>query len=210
MRIVFMTLALLLLLEACSGSNEIEDAVRATMMDPDSAQFRNVERCSGDTSVWTGDVNGKNGFGAYTGFKPFFYAPGRVEFAGNNAFTDLMSRCYRDSGDSTESSDPAKIEASESPPPPKVTPAPEKDVPKAAGDDPDTEEGVNLADPPAVKACWADYCPCDTKDPDFGYLDITLCRKIRMGMPVSDDEFNIGASSRDARRSLREFRRDNP
>lgn len=90
-------------------------------------------------------------------------------------------------------------------------------TPSAApiADDPDIEtadaQHPNLADDATTAPrCWDDYCPCDRDDPDFGYLDVTLCRKLRMGMAVSDDEFSIGAAGRDARRALREFRRDNP
>lgn len=63
---------------------------------------------------------------------------------------------------------------------------------------------------PATDRCWADYCPCDESDPDYGYLDVSICRDQRMGVHVPDSVYSIGAKSRDARRSLREFDRDNP
>ena len=58
-------------LTGCGQS--LEDAaisvVREKMLDPDAAQFRGVEK----RGEWTvcGEVNGKNRFGAYVGFKKF-------------------------------------------------------------------------------------------------------------------------------------------
>jgi hypothetical protein len=55
------------------GGNDIDRARTAVadhLKDPDSAKFRN-ERQVSDGSV-CGEVNGKNGFGAYSGFAPFF------------------------------------------------------------------------------------------------------------------------------------------
>lgn len=77
---------------ACS--NEAEDAVRRHMLDPAAAQFREVSRCSADPSVWGGEVNGKNAYGAYTGFKSFYYADYQVVYAGDEAFSKLMYRCF--------------------------------------------------------------------------------------------------------------------
>ncbi|WP_267268543.1 SPOR domain-containing protein [Pseudomonas protegens] len=54
------------------GGNDIEKARTAVadrLKDPDSAKFRN-ERQVADGGV-CGEVNGKNGFGAYSGFAPF-------------------------------------------------------------------------------------------------------------------------------------------
>lgn len=48
-------------------------SVRAAMRDPASAKFRNVRSVPGATAVAIcGEVNGKNGFGAYAGFKRFY------------------------------------------------------------------------------------------------------------------------------------------
>jgi hypothetical protein len=54
--------------------------------------------------------------------------------------------------------------------------------------------------------CWADYCPCDTSDPDYGYADIPICRNLKMGVHVDDKMFSLGAMGRDARRSIREHK----
>lgn len=79
-------------LSAC-GSAEAENAVRRQMMDPDATQFRNVEPCVADRTIWHGEFNSKNGFGAYTGFQPFFYENGQVITA-NGDFEPVLHRCY--------------------------------------------------------------------------------------------------------------------
>lgn len=52
------------------------EAVAYQLRDPASAQFREVFTHQGNVC---GQVNGKNGFGAYTGFKRFYVADGKVE-----------------------------------------------------------------------------------------------------------------------------------
>ena len=58
----------------------------------------------------------------------------------------------------------------------------------------------------AVSECWADYCPCDQSDPDYGYADVSICRNLKMGVTVDDDIMAGAAMSRDARRSIREHK----
>lgn len=64
----------------------IEEAkmqIRANLKDPDSAQFRNVrwERKQ-SLVILCGEVNAKNSFGGYVGFKPFHAVqPGLIEKA---------------------------------------------------------------------------------------------------------------------------------
>jgi hypothetical protein len=55
--------------------SEAKAAVAASLRDPSSAEFRNIMV---GTSATCGEVNGKNGFGAYAGFKPFVYVDGVV------------------------------------------------------------------------------------------------------------------------------------
>jgi len=52
---------------------ETQQAVRAKMRDPESVRFRNVvfHRGVGGVPMVCGEVNGRNGFGAYSGFQPF-------------------------------------------------------------------------------------------------------------------------------------------
>jgi len=44
------------------------------LKDPSSAKFKDVSVCSNDDTVIRGDLNAKNAYGAYTGFKPFFHS----------------------------------------------------------------------------------------------------------------------------------------
>lgn len=58
------------------------DAVASQLVDPNSAQFRNVKGQRGNIC---GEVNGKNRMGGYVGFKPFYVQYGRVDFGPSNA-----------------------------------------------------------------------------------------------------------------------------
>ncbi|MCP3048346.1 hypothetical protein K6X13_14785 [Xanthomonas euvesicatoria pv. allii] len=49
---------------------EAKIAAADTLMDPDSAKFRNVHL---QGVIVCGEVNGKNGYGAYAGYKRFYY-----------------------------------------------------------------------------------------------------------------------------------------
>ena len=52
-----------------------QDAIRARLKDPDSAEFRNVRFYSGgSTPVACGEVNAKNGFGGKSGYERFIAA----------------------------------------------------------------------------------------------------------------------------------------
>lgn len=85
-----------LALAGCDGTGKAKDAVKATMIDPASAEFRDIAKCAGDPTVWRGDVNGKNRMGAYVGFSPFFYDGTTVAMTGDgdDRFMKLMDRCY--------------------------------------------------------------------------------------------------------------------
>ncbi len=68
----------------------VEAAVTDTMRDPASAQFRRwagYALANGD-SVACGEVNGRNGFGGYVGFAPFY-----VRYAGTT-----LKRMHVDDG----------------------------------------------------------------------------------------------------------------
>jgi hypothetical protein len=60
-----------------------QDAIKAKLKDPDSAQFRNVEFHSAVAPVTCGEVNTKNSFGGYSGFERFI--------AGGDVITVLES-----------------------------------------------------------------------------------------------------------------------
>ena len=74
--------------------NKVQEAVKRELIDGTSAQFRDVQRYSGDTSIYRGDVNAKNRMGAYVGFEPFFYDGTSVTFAANPEFLTAMNKCY--------------------------------------------------------------------------------------------------------------------
>lgn len=88
---------------------------------------------------------------------------------------------------------------------PAAAPSPTADAPAPRPEL--AEREPKAADPASL--CWMDYCPCDTSDPDYGGSDPILCRRVRAGLPVSDELFSIGAGGRDARKQLREWKRDN-
>lgn len=86
---------LVLLLAAVLASDQpfqaVIDQVKATMRDPDSAQFRDIKQTGPDS--YCGWVNGKNGFGGYAGFELFSDSAGSVEII-NDEYLHLMER-YR-------------------------------------------------------------------------------------------------------------------
>jgi hypothetical protein len=71
----------------------VEDAVRQVMKDPDSAQFRDIERCKESDKVWLGEVNAKNAFGAYAGYTIFFYDGDEVYLPDHPRFEGAATRC---------------------------------------------------------------------------------------------------------------------
>lgn len=77
-------------------SEKVRRAVKESLFDPSSAQFKDVEVCLGDREIWRGEVNGKNRMGAYVGFTPFFYDGISVVTASDESgdFMKQMDRCY--------------------------------------------------------------------------------------------------------------------
>ncbi len=72
MRIVFPILAIGLLTGCSDIASDTETALREQMFDADSAEFRNVRVVSREAGdVVCGELNGKNRFGGYVGFRPF-------------------------------------------------------------------------------------------------------------------------------------------
>lgn len=73
-----------LLLTGC-GTNELTEkekliadakqTVAASLKDPESAKFRSLDVYV-DKKIVCGEINGKNGYGAYAGFSPFYYQSG--------------------------------------------------------------------------------------------------------------------------------------
>jgi len=81
---ILLALAVTLVLAGCKPGEEkaislAKSEVSANLKDPASAQFRNVKVSKMTdaedgrvVAVVCGEINGKNGFGAYAGFHPFF------------------------------------------------------------------------------------------------------------------------------------------
>jgi hypothetical protein len=67
------------------------------MRDPESAQFRNTRRCPGDADMVIGEVNARNGYGGYTGFRGFIVKGGVAHFDHEDvaAYSGLIGRCLR-------------------------------------------------------------------------------------------------------------------
>ncbi|EHB5917547.1 hypothetical protein JXB84_001100 [Escherichia coli] len=84
MKKILLALAIPLVLAGCKPGEEkaiflAKSEVAANLKDPASAQFRNVKVSKMSdaedgrvVAVVCGEINGKNGFGAYAGFHPFF------------------------------------------------------------------------------------------------------------------------------------------
>ncbi|MED9724550.1 hypothetical protein RCO07_24830 [Escherichia marmotae] len=84
MKKILLALAIPLVLAGCKPGEEkaislAKSEVAANLKDPASAQFRNVKVAKMTDAddgriiaVVCGEINGKNGFGAYAGFHPFF------------------------------------------------------------------------------------------------------------------------------------------
>jgi hypothetical protein len=66
---------------------QAEQVVRDLQKDPDAAQFRNVRKCATGFYV-TGEVNGKNSYGAYSGFKVFYANSAGAHIVGEEEYAD--------------------------------------------------------------------------------------------------------------------------
>jgi hypothetical protein len=65
-----MVLSVALFLSGCGGRIDKAKALAANQLrDPGSAQFRNIKQSGGFVC---GEINGKNGYGAYNGFRRFY------------------------------------------------------------------------------------------------------------------------------------------
>ena len=81
-----------LCLAGCSAA--AKDAVRGVLLDPDAAQFKNMETCPAAGGMATGEVNAKNRSGAFAGSMPFFVNGPEVTFVDDPSFTRLLDECY--------------------------------------------------------------------------------------------------------------------
>lgn len=69
-RISLLVLIAAVSLPAVAQEAELKAIVLGTLKDPDSAQFRNLRVVSGGAAL-CGEVNAKNSYGGYNGFKSF-------------------------------------------------------------------------------------------------------------------------------------------
>jgi hypothetical protein len=92
MRAALFLSVLLLLLTGCdSAISEAQEAVKRQLIDPESARFRDVVRCSHGNGVH-GQVNSRNRMGGYVGFQPFYYANGQAAILSSDGDLDLFGR----------------------------------------------------------------------------------------------------------------------
>lgn len=69
-KLIFLLTISMIFVAGCSGvEKETISAVKNSLKDPDSAQFQNVKG-------YCGEVNAKNGYGGYTGYKRFISVDG--------------------------------------------------------------------------------------------------------------------------------------
>jgi hypothetical protein len=81
----------MLALAACDPNiSQAKEAVRNLEKDPDAAQFRNVRECATGFYV-TGEVNGKNSYGAYEGFKTFYANSAGAHIVDDDDDADITS-----------------------------------------------------------------------------------------------------------------------
>jgi len=76
--------------------SQAKDAVRNLEKDPDAAEFRDVKECPTGFYV-TGEVNGKNSYGAYEGYKTFYANSAGAHIVGDNEYADEQDyhqMCY--------------------------------------------------------------------------------------------------------------------
>lgn len=98
--------------------------------------------------------------------------------------------------------------ATEPAPQPLTVSKPEPKPKKVPGKDQAIADSVTaLDDSPTQSECWEDYCPCEGEQ---GGPDAYICRNLRAGIPVSDEQMSLGAGMRDARKQISDFKASNP
>ena len=70
---------------------EAREALQDVLKDAESAKLRNVKREFGGSIC--GEVNAKNGFGAYGGFKPFYISEGKARVDDDDIFNLAARIC---------------------------------------------------------------------------------------------------------------------
>lgn len=95
MRLTFIALALSGQALAAGGDQaaieQAQTAVTRELTDPGSAQFRDVfAYAKADKWIVCGEINAKNKFGGYVGFKRFYVSDGRPGLDDGNAYFPIL------------------------------------------------------------------------------------------------------------------------
>ena len=94
--VVYIILCNYVIVLAGCGDSDVKSAVSRNFFDPNSAEFRDIEKYPDNSSC--GYVNGKNKFGGYVGFRKFHLSPdGSLRIDGTNGsyLNDINERCFR-------------------------------------------------------------------------------------------------------------------
>lgn len=75
---------------------KLQEKIAATLIDPGSAQFRHVRSIPGVDAI-CGEINGKNRFGGYVGFRLFWAAPDQTLILNEPWMLHALARGYNDS-----------------------------------------------------------------------------------------------------------------
>lgn len=78
-----------------SDEDKIKDSVKRSLLDPESAIFTYLYRCTASTGIWHGSVNGKNRFEGYAGSQSFYATESTVAFSDGygSEYQRLASSC---------------------------------------------------------------------------------------------------------------------
>lgn len=82
------------LLVACADpfQSEVQERVAYKLKDPASAEFREVDYYP-EVKLACGEVNGKNSYGAKSGFSGFIYDNGMVDFENDSGYAYAIAKC---------------------------------------------------------------------------------------------------------------------
>lgn len=86
-------------LVSCDGiaigeAADVESEIKALLTVPGTARITDLERCSGDQSMWTGKLDAQNRMGMYSGPQPFFYKSFVLTTVTDKAFNQKTDACY--------------------------------------------------------------------------------------------------------------------
>ncbi len=70
-----------ILVVGCSKQSSLEKEVAAKMFDPSSVEFREISITKSKPIALCGEINAKNQFGGYVGYKRFYYVSGSLSIS---------------------------------------------------------------------------------------------------------------------------------